>query len=222
MWNSQGTRESVFKVNRKKSGGMLITERNVTRGSRSLVVLGTALLLCAGFTCAYAGEKPKPDLTGMWVLNADASQELVKKKTGGGVGGLSSSISVGGIGIPLPGGGQAPASSGAKLKDPDILFCQELEISVVDDVVVVSYLGLGEDQMKPGKHQGKKVRWTGSKLSEHYETSSRKVDKKFQLTAPDQMKVTVKLNPQQGSTRQYIKIFNRASPQAPNPPQAPQ
>jgi hypothetical protein len=202
---------------------MLITERNVTRGLRSRVV-GAALLLCAGLTCAYAGEKPKPDLTGMWVLNADASQELVKKKTGGGVGGLSSSISVGGIGIPLPGGGQAPASSGAKLKDPDVLFCQELEISVVDDVVVVSYLGLGEDQMKPGKHQGKKVRWTGSKLSEHYETSSRKVDKKFQLTAPDEMKVTVKLNPRQGSTREYIKVFDRGSaptqPQALTPPQA--
>jgi hypothetical protein len=193
---------------------MLITERNVTRGSRSLVVLGTALLLCAGFTCAYAGEKPKPDLTGIWVLNADASQERVKKKTGGGFGGLRTSVSVGGF--PLPGGGQAPVSSGAKLKDPDVLFCQELEISVVDDVVVVSYLGLGEDQMKPGKHQGKKVRWTGSKLSEHYETSSRKVDKKFRLTAPDQMKVTVKLNPRQGSTREYIKIFDRASPASPD------
>ena len=194
---------------------MLITERNVTRGSRSLVVLGMALLLSAGCTCAYAGEKPKPDLTGMWVLNADASQELVRKKTGGGLGGLRTSVSVGGVGFPTPGGGQS-ASSGAKLKDPDVLFCQELEISVVDDVVVVSYLGLGEDQMKPGKHQGKKVRWTGSKLSEHYETSSRKVDKKFQLTAPDEMKVTVKLNPRQGSTREYIKVFDRASPLSPD------
>ena len=193
---------------------MLITERKVMRGPRSLVVLGTALLLW--FTCAYAGEQPKPDLTGMWVLNADASQELVKKRTGGGFGGLHSSVSVGGIGFPLPGGGQAEASSGAKLKDPDVLFCQELQISVVDEVVVVSYLGLGEEQMKPGKHQGKKVRWTGSKLSEHYETSSRKVDKKFQLTAPDQMKVTVKLNPRQGSTREYIKIFDRASPPSPD------
>ena len=127
------------------------------------VKLAIALLLCAGLGAAAAGasggEEAKPDLTGVWVLNADASQELVrKKKTGEGLGGLRSSVSVGGIGIPLPGGGQAAATSGTKLKDPDVLFCQQLEISVVDEVVVVSYQGLGEDRMKPGKHQGKKVR----------------------------------------------------------------
>jgi hypothetical protein len=185
------------------------------------VKLAMALLLCAGLGAATAGasggEEPKPDLTGVWVLNADASQELVrKKKAGEGLGGLRTSVSVGGMGIPLPGGGQAAATSGTKLKDPDVLFCQQLEILVVDEVVVVSYQGLGEDHMKPGKHQGKKVRWTGSKLSEHYETTSRKVDKKFQLTSPNQMKVTVKLNPKQGSTREYRKVFDRASHEPPD------
>jgi hypothetical protein len=179
-----------------------------------------ALLLCAALggapADASAGEEAKPDLTGVWVLNADASQELVRKKKGGeGIGGLRTSVSVGGMGIPLPGGGQV-TSSGTKLKDPDVLFCQRLEISVVDEVVVVSYQGLGEDRMKPGKHQGKKVRWTGSKLSERYETTSRKVDKRFQLTSPDQMKVTVTLNPRQGSTREYRKVFDRASREPPD------
>jgi hypothetical protein len=177
-----------------------------------LAPLVLTLLLCAGL----AGAEAKPDLTGVWVLNADASQELVRKKTGGGgFGGLQTSVSVGGMGIPLPGGGQAASSSGGKLKDPDVLFCQQLEISVVDEVVVVHYQGLGEDQMKPGKHQGKKVRWTGSKLSERYETTSRKVSKEFRLTSPDQMKVTVKLNPRQGSTREFVKVFDRASPEVP-------
>ena len=196
---------------------MLISERNTVRGPRPLALLAMALLLCAGATGAPASEAAKPDLTGVWVLNADESQERIRKKSGGeGFGGLRSSVSVGGVGFPLPGGGQAAASSGAKLKDPDVLFCQQLEISVVDEVVVVSYLGLGEDHMKPGKHQGKKVRWTGSKLSERYETTSRKVDKKFKLMAPDKMKVTVKLNPRQGSTREYTKVFDRASPASPD------
>lgn len=200
---------------------MLMSEHDAARSRRPLVLLTTVLLLCAGFTGASAGDsagrQAKPDLTGVWVLNADASHELVRKKPGGnGLGGLRTSVSVGGIGIPLPGGGQSAAGSGTKLKDPDVLFCQQLEISVVDEVVIVRYQGLGEDHMKPGKHQGKKVRWTGSKLSERYETTSRKVDKKFQLTSSDQMRVTVTLNPRQGSTREYRKVFDRASSGSPS------
>ena len=123
--------------------------------------------------------------------------------------GFGTSVSVGGVSVPLPGGGSSE-SGGVKLKDPDILFCQELEIALDGEVVVLSYLGLGEEKMRPGKHQGKKVRWTGKKLSERYKTSSRSVEKTFELVGPDEMQVTVRLNPKHGDTRIYTKIFNRA------------
>lgn len=178
---------------------------NRLRHLRSGVNLG--ILLAAA---SLAAAESKPDLTGTWVLNAELSQEQVKERSGSGFGGVRPSISVGGIGVPLPGGSPPASPSGGKLKDPDVLFCQELEIAVLDEVVMVRYQGLGEEEMLPGRHQGKKVRWTGSKLTEQYETTSRKVDKRFELKSPNQMLVTVRLNPREGSTRVYRKVFERA------------
>jgi hypothetical protein len=171
------------------------------------------LLLAAGFAHA---AKPPEWLLGQWQLNNELTQAAqVEKKSGGsgGFGGISSSVSVGGVAMPIPGPGSGSGSpaAGGSPRDPSVLRCTELEISQVDDDLLFVFAGVGEELVKAGDNQGRVTRWNRSKLTSNYQTTSRKVYRTYQLQDDGTLMVTVKIKPKQAATIIQKRVFQRPS-----------
>jgi hypothetical protein len=175
------------------------SESNVSRR------LSTLLLL----TLALVRPVSADDLTllGEWVLNAELSQEQQPKKKSGGGGGFSPNVSVGGIYIPLPGGGGE--SGGTPIKTPDAAYAKTVTISREDDDIVVHYHKLGKDTYVEGNIQGTKTRWSTRKLTSSFKTTSTSVKESFEVEDDGRLHVTIKINPKSGSTRTFKRVFER-------------
>ena len=112
----------------------------------SWLLAGFLLLVAVG-----ASAKGEPtDLLGDWVLNSELTHELQPKQSGGGGGGFGSpTISIGGVGVPLP-GGSSSAASGGTARDPRVLRCDAMTVTMAEEDVHFVYNGSGEETMKPG------------------------------------------------------------------------
>lgn len=171
-------------------------------------------LLCAALLCAStATAAAAPQwLLGKWQLNNEMTQALqeTKKSSGsGGFGGLSSSVSVGGVAIPLPGGGAGPAGPGGSPKDPPVLRCTELKVAAVDGNLLFTFIGVDEELMQPGDNQGRVTKWGRSKLTSNYQTTSRKVYRTYKLQKDGTLLVTVKIRPKQAASIVQKRVFER-------------
>lgn len=169
------------------------------------VVLGTTLLLSN-----VAWSQAPPDwLLGDWILNSEQTQALTPKQKGGGGGGGfgTPTISVGGVGIPLPGGGSAPGGGGAQ--DPRVLRCDAMSVAMNGENVHFTYRGSGEETMVPGNDQGRKTRWTRSRLTQSYTTTIRSVSKTYELEADGTLIVRVKINPKGAKGATHVRVFER-------------
>ncbi len=181
--------------------------RNCTSNPSRLwsITLGAACLLASAVVW---GDASPQWLLGDWVLNSEKTQALTpKQKGGGGMGGFTPSISVGGVGIPLPGAGGAPAGGGAQ--DPRVLRCDAMSISMSGSNVHFEYRGSGEETMVPGNDQGRKTGWTRNKLTQTYTTTVRSVSKTYQLEKDGTLIVKVKLNPKGAKGATHIRVFER-------------
>ena len=183
---------------------MTLTHRTATAAFLA-VVLGSALL----GTSMPGRSQSSPDwLFGDWVLNSERTQALTPKQKGGGGGGFGTpTISVGGVGIPLPGGSTAPGPGGAQ--DPRVLRCEAMSVAMSADGVHFEYRGSGEETMKPGNDQGRKTRWTRDQLTQTYTTTVRSVTKTYQLEKDGSLVVRVKIKPKGAKGATHVRVFER-------------
>lgn len=171
-------------------------------------ILPFTLLLASSIAAA---ADPPDWLLGAWVLNNDLTVAAQSKKRSGGApsfGGISSSVSVGGVFVPIPGGG-SQASTGGSARDPQVLRCTELQVEMKGDNVHFTYAGVGAETMKPGDNQGRVTRWSRKKLTSKYETTSRKVSKTYALQKDGTLLVTVKIRPKQAAAIVQKRVFQR-------------
>jgi hypothetical protein len=172
-------------------------------------ILPFTLLLAS--TIAAAADPPDWLLAG-WVLNNDLTVAAQSKKRSGGApsfGGISSSVSIGGVFVPIPGSG-SQASTGGSARDPQVLRCTELHVEMKGENVHFNYTGVGAETMKPGNNQGRVTRWNRKKLTSKYETTTRKVSKTYALQKDGTLLVTVKISPKQAAAIVQKRVFQRA------------
>lgn len=180
-------------------------------------ILSAWFALIALFWSAMADAADPPAwLLGNWVLNNELTAAAqVKKKSGGGFGSFSSSVSVGGV--PLPGGsGGAQQGPGGTTRDPEVLRCREMSVSSQGENLLFEFSGVGKELMKPGNNQGRVTKWNRRKLTSKYETTSRKVQRIFESGDDGTLVVTVKIKPKQAASVIQKRIFER--PVAPDSP----
>ena len=173
----------------------------------------SALLLTLYAACAISADPAAPEwLLGDWVLNSEKTHSLQPKQTDGGgdIGFGSPSISVGGVGIPLPGGSGTGSTPGGA-RDPRVLRCDAMTVTTADRDLHFTYRGSGEEQMKPGNDQGRKTSWNRKKLTQKYTTSSRSVSKTYQLDGDGALVVRVKINPKGSKSATHVRVFERPS-----------
>lgn len=166
-------------------------------------------LFVAAVPVAALGKGEPTALLGEWVLNSELTHELQPKQSGGGGGGFGTpTISIGGVGVPLPGGSSSAAGSGTA-RDPGVLRCDAMTISMAAEDVHFAYNGSGEETMKPGNDHGRKTSWNRTRLTQKYSTNVRKVSKTYELDADGRLIVRVKINPKGAKSATHVRVFER-------------
>lgn len=189
--------------------------------------LPVALLFAVGLANAptLAAKAAPPEwLLGDWVLNSEMTHELQPEvSSGGGGGGFGTpTISVGGVGIPLP-GGSSNAGGGGGARDPRVLRCDAMTVSMDEADVHFAYAGSGEETMKAGNDQGRKTSWNNrNKLTQKYTTTTRTVTKSYQLDEAGFLVVKVKINPKGSKAATHVRVFERPVADAAPAPEAPE
>ena len=166
------------------------------------------VLLWAGSSSAAA---PPEWLLGNWQLNNEltaAAQVKKKDSSSGGFGSMSTTVSVGGVALPGPGGSSQAGPSGS-VKDPEVLRCREMQISSEGEDLLFDFIGVGKERVKRGNNQGRVSKWNRSKLTSRYETTSRKVERIYQLQKDGTLMVTVKIKPRQAARITQKRVFER-------------
>lgn len=176
--------------------------------SNSLSV-ALALLLVTALPAATMQAAAFPEaLLGEWVLNNERTHEIQPEQGGGFDGfGVTPSVSVGGVPIPLPGAASTPSSG--PVSDPRVLRCGRMKIEMQDANVRLIYEGVGEEIMKPGNDLGRKTRLQKTKITQFYETNTRKVHKTFEVQKDGSLLVKVKLNPKGAKSVTQVRVFER-------------
>lgn len=169
-------------------------------------------LFCLAFAIPAVAEDD-PAFVGQWVLNAELSEEKQPKKKSGGGSGFRPSVSIGGIYVPVPGGGDS--GGGTPIKTPDAVYAKQITIARLDaKTVVVKYHKLGVDTYVAGNVQGTKTRWSDDKLTSSYKATSASVNESFEVEDDGRLHITIKVNPKSGSTRTFKRVFERAADRA--------
>lgn len=171
------------------------------------------LFACALSLVTPSGWAQPEALFGTWRLNNELTTDVQDSRSGPdlSMGNVSTSVSVGGI--PLPTGRNNPPAEYATLpsKDPDVLRASELTIEPLADAVQLTYRGVGSETLSKGNVQGTRTRWSKSKLTTRYATTSRKVSRTFALRDDGRLLVTVKLNPNRAKAAVHKRIFDRVA-----------
>ena len=192
---------------------MIFAAQNSLSPARVLLAILLMAVSLTGALSSAAAESGKPTLVGSWQIDdtltaAVQPVEGHKKNRFEGLGMPSVSVN----GMPLPGvGGGAQASSGSA-PDPKVLRCSAMTIEPVGEKVLLTYVGTGSETLTPGTVQGVKTRWRDRSLTSNYETTSRKVSKRFEVQKDGTLLVTVKLNPRSGPSVTHKRVFRRSEP----------
>ena len=174
-----------------------------------------SLALCAGFSlAAWGGEL---DLVGAWTLNVERTEAVQPDNSNShwweGLGGnFSTSVSVGGI--PVPTGSPGPEPELGSPGPPQMLRCQAFTVERLDDSLLLTYQGVGSEELRPGAYRGMRSQWSRRKLTSNYESTTRKVKRSLEVQRDGSLLMSVTINPRKGKTLRYKRVFDRASPTA--------
>jgi hypothetical protein len=179
--------------------------------ARIITTFLATLLALGGFVAARAADAV---LVGHWRLNHELTEEVQpdaprQRDVPGNL--PRPSVSVGGVPLPTPGGGQPPPVAGNP-RDPKVLHSTTLTIRPVGDDLELTYAGAQSDRLKRGDDQGLISRWSDRKLTSRYATTSRKVSQVYEVRSDGRLLVTVKLNPNDGPTLVHKRVFDPADP----------
>lgn len=165
--------------------------------------------LCIAVLAAVSTWSETNDLTGNWILNEELTEELqppIKKhrRAGGGIQGV-----LGGINVPTPGGGGAPAAGAASLKTPVVLDCGEMKLEKSGEKVTINCSNGLQREFNVGNLHGRRTKWNKTRLTESYSSTSRSVKHQIKLDRKGNLIATVTLQPSGGVAQKYVRAFNR-------------
>lgn len=169
-----------------------------------------SLALCALFSlAAWGGEL---DLVGAWALNVERTEAVQPDNSNShwweGLGGnFSTSVSVGGI--PVPTGSPGPEPEIGSPGPPQMLRCQAFTVERLDDSLLLTYQGVGSEELRPGAYRGMRSQWSRRKLTSNYESTTRKVKRSLEVQRDGSLLMSVTINPRKGKTLRYKRIFDR-------------
>ena len=169
-----------------------------------------SLALCALFSlAAWGGEL---DLVGAWALNVERTEAVQPDNSNShwweGLGGnFSTSVSVGGI--PVPTGSPGPEPELGSPGPPQMLRCQAFTVERLDDSLLLTYQGVGSEELKPGAYRGMRSQWSRRKLTSNYESTTRKVKRSLEVQRDGSLLMSVTINPRKGKTLRYKRVFDR-------------
>lgn len=171
-----------------------------------LVVLACCLV---GFSAHAEVSK----LAGTWTVNVQLSQAAQPDNANarwyeGLSGNFSTSVSVGGIPVPVGGNNPTPEGTGG-IPNPDMLRCQSFTIEITGDDMFLTYAEVGKEHLRQGHYRGRRNKWTNTNLSTNYESTSRKVTRTLEVQKDGRLMMSVKINPKKGKTRRFVRIFDR-------------
>lgn len=169
-----------------------------------------SLALCALFSlAAWGGEL---DLVGAWALNVERTEAVQPDNSNShwweGLGGnFSTSVSVGGI--PVPTGSPGPEPEIGSPGPPQMLRCQAFTVERLDDSLLLTYQGVGSEELRPGAYRGMRSQWSRRKLTSNYESTTRKVKRSLEVQRDGSLLMSVTINPRKGKTLRYKRVFDR-------------
>ena len=152
------------------------------------------------------------ELVGAWVLDVERTAQVQPEQPqqrqwfkGQNV---STSVSYGGMPLPRV-RHKVPPQSTLSEREPSVLRCKEMTIAHKGDDLLFTYLDVGSEVRKKGKHRGFKTSWNNKTLNESYRSTTRKVTHKFEMQKDESLLVTVVIKPDKGPKRIFKQIFNR-------------
>ncbi len=170
-----------------------------------------ATVLCLGL--ASFANADGLDLVGAWRLNVERTEAVQpdNSKTSwweGLDGRVSTSVTVGGVPVPVGGPGQQAQTGNPA--NPKMLRCQSFTIEHLDEGLLLTYAGVGSETLKPGSYRGMRSQWTSRKLTSNYESTTRRVQRTLQVGGDGRLLMSVTINPRRGKTKRFKRVFDPA------------
>ena len=171
-----------------------------------------ALLFAAVLFAASSALADHP-MAGTWRINLEETDKVtVEFEDGSGIQGSNmgrASVSV--MGLPLPSRAQAPPMSNLPAKDPKVLLCTEMTLSIHDKTVKLDYDNGTAETLRQGEYRGRTTRLSNKKIEQKYKTTERRVRKTWALRDDGRLLVAVRIKYQGDKARTYNRVFDRVS-----------
>lgn len=169
------------------------------------------LLFCLGLAIAAGADDLA--LVGAWRLNVERTEAVQPDNSSSswweGLGGrVSTSVTVGGV--PVPVGGPGREAQVASPATPKMLRCQSFTVERLDDGLLLTYAGVGSEELRPGAYRGMRSSWSGRKLTSNYESTTRRVKRTLEVGKDGRLLMSVTINPRRGKTRRFKRVFDPA------------
>jgi hypothetical protein len=171
------------------------------------------LLLALVTPIAFATASP---LEGHWRINLEETDKVaVKFKEGSGMSGNNFKPSISVMGLPMPKSYRQSPMSNLAAKDPKVLRCTDMQITIEKTKVELTYDSTNNERLVKGEYRGRTSKWSKNKLEQRYKTPERSVRKTWTIRDDGRLLVSVKLNPRGDKARTYNRVFDRVKPEQP-------
>ncbi len=165
------------------------------------------LLLLSLFAINAYGASP---FEGAWRINYEETDKVaVKYKDGSGMKGSNFKPQVTIMGMPLPGQSRPRSNSRLSAKNPKVLRCTTMDITVDGKQIDLDYDAEGKETLRKGHYRGRDTEITKKRIRQKYETGERKVTKTWSMRDDGRLFVSVKINPKGDKARTYNRVFDR-------------
>ena len=156
-------------------------------------------------------------MSGDWRINLEETDKLsVDFKDGSGIQGRyrgATNISI--MGLPLPSRAKAAPMSKLAAKDPAVLTCTEMTLSVGNRSASLTYDNGRKETLREGEYRGRTASLSPKKIEQRYKTTERTVRKTWTLRSDGRLLVAVKVKYQGDKARTYQRVFDRVDRQEP-------
>ena len=170
-----------------------------------------SLLLCS-LVLAPVLVHGQSEFSGTWRINLEETDKVsVDFEEGSGIQGRNlgrTSVSV--MGLPLPSRAKAAPMSGLPAKDPAVLVCSEMQLSIDGNRVKLLYDGGAKETLRRGDYRGRTTTISKQKIEQKYKTTERRVTKSWTLRPDGRLLVAVRIKYQGDKARTYSRVFDRA------------
>jgi hypothetical protein len=179
---------------------------NTTRTIVFAALFGVAL-------CSAADVLASNSLAGTWRINLEETDKVtVEFEEGSGIqGGNMGRTSVSVMGLPLPSRAKAAPMSSLPAKDPEVLLCSEMNLSVEGKKVTLAYDNGNIETLREGEYRGRTTRLSRNEIEQKYKTTERRVRKTWTLRDDGRLLVAVRIKYQGDKARTYNRVFDRVA-----------